>query len=180
MPTYFPDSKPVKTPVRHREIVVQLGEAAWLSHFSTSIDGIDIMSQFVTTVRTLTNKGALAALDAAEQAAIGIDRRLTIAGVDRAGRLLGLRRMDGAVPVSIDSAILKVRTVIRTSIASKVLQDMLEAGDFSVTMMPETGAMGGGVPIVHDGEIVGAIAASGDAVETDVIAAEEGARAALA
>jgi hypothetical protein len=60
----------------------------------------------------------------------------------------------------------------RTSIASKVLQDMLEAGDFSVTMMPETGAMGGGVPIVHDGEIVGAIAASGDAVETDVIAAQ--------
>ena len=87
--------------VRHREIVVQLGEAAWLSHFSTSIDGIDIMSQFVTTVRTLTNKGALAALDAAEQAAIGIDRRLTIAGVDRASDLLVLRRMDGAVPVSI-------------------------------------------------------------------------------
>jgi len=138
------------------------------------------MAQHIKTVRTLTGEGALAALDAAERAAIGIDRRLTIAVVDRAGDLLGLRRMDGAVPVSIDSAILKARTVIRTSVATKVLQDMLDNGDLAVTLMPGTAAMGGGVPIVHEGEIVGAIAASGDTVETDLIAAEAGAQAVLA
>jgi len=138
------------------------------------------MAQHVRTVRTLTSAGALAALDAAEQAAIGIGRRLTIAVVDSAGDLLGLRRMDGAVPVSIDSAILKARTVIRTSVATKVLQDMLDGGNFSVTLMPGTGAMGGGMPIVHEDEIIGAIAASGDTVETDLVAAEAGAMAALA
>ena len=138
------------------------------------------MTQHIRAVRTLTSAGALAALDAAERAAIGIDRRLTIAVVDRAGDLLGLRRMDGAVPVSIDAAMVKARTVIRTSVATKVLQDMLDGGDFAVTLMPGTAAMGGGVPIVHEGEIIGAIAASGDTVETDVIAAEAGAQAALA
>jgi glc operon protein GlcG len=57
---------------------------------------------------------------------------------------------------------------------------MLDGGDFAVTLMPGTAAIGGGVPIVHDGEIIGAIAASGDTVETDLIAAEAGAQAALA
>lgn len=133
----------------------------------------------VATVRTLTSRGAQAALDAAEAEAMGLGRRLTIAVVDRAGDLLALRRMDGAVPVSIDSAILKARTVIRTGVASKVIQDMLDGGAFSIMAMPGTVAMGGAVPIVLDGEIIGAIAGSGDTVETDVIAAEAGARAAL-
>ena len=75
--------------------------------------------------------------------------------------------MDGAVLVSIDSAIIKARTVIRTGVRTGMLQDMLHGGNLSVMLMPGTAAMGGGMPIVFDQRIIGAIAVSGDTVETD-------------
>lgn len=133
----------------------------------------------IATFRTVTAKGAQAALDAAEAAAVKLGKRLTIAVVDRSGDLLALRRMDGAVSVSIDSAIVKAKTVIRTGVASNVIQEMLDAGHLSIMLMPGTAAMGGAIPILLDGEMIGAIAASGDTVETDVIASEAGARAAI-
>ena len=133
----------------------------------------------IATYRTVTAKGAQAALDAAEAAAVRLGKRLTIAVVDRGGVLLALRRMDGAVSVSVESAIIKAQTVIRTGVPSKVIQDILDAGNLSIMLMPGTAAMGGAVPITLDGEIVGAIAASGDTVETDVTASEAGAQAAV-
>ncbi len=124
--------------------------------------------------------GARAAIDAAVREAHAMDRKLTIAVVDSGGELLALHRMDGAVPVSIDSAILKAKTVVRTSVASKVLEEMLHSGNLSVMLMPGTAAMGGGMPIILDGAIIGGIAASGDTVESDERACQAGIGAVLA
>jgi uncharacterized protein GlcG (DUF336 family) len=127
---------------------------------------------------TVGAAGARAAIDAAEAEARRLGKPLTIAVVDSGGELLALHRMDGAVRVSVDSAIVKARTVIRTGVASAVIQDMLDAGHLSVMLMPGTAAMGGA--ILFDGVVIGAVAASGDTVETDVRVAEAGARAVLA
>lgn len=124
--------------------------------------------------------GARTAIDAAEREARMLNKALTIAVVDESGDLVALHRMDGAVRCSIHSAIIKARTVVRIGHPSKVLQDMLDAGNLSVMMIPGTAAMGGAVPIVLDGRIIGAIAASGDTVETDVQVSEAGARAVVA
>ena len=130
--------------------------------------------------RSIGAAGAQLAIEAAIAEAKAMDRRLTIAVVDAGGELIALSRMDGAVAVSIDSAIIKAKTVVRTSVASSVLETMLNEGNFSVALMPGTVAMGGGVPIVHDGTIIGGIAASGDTVETDERACRAGIEAFLA
>ena len=130
--------------------------------------------------RSIGAAGAQLAIEAAIAEAKAMDRRLTIAVVDAGGELIALSRMDGAVAVSIDSAIVKAKTVVRTSVASSVLETMLNEGNYSVALMPGTVAMGGGVPIVHDGAIIGGIAASGDTVETDERACRAGIEAYLA
>lgn len=128
---------------------------------------------------SVTLAGARAAIDAAIKEAARIGKKLTVAVVDASGELIALHRMDGAVPVSIDSAIIKAKTVVRTGVASSVLQDMLNSGNLSVMLMPGTTAMGDGVPIVHDHAIIGGIAASGDTVETDERACQAGIAALL-
>ena len=130
--------------------------------------------------RSIGAAGAQLAIEAAIAEAKAIDRRLTIAVVDAGGELIALSRMDGAVAVSIDSAIVKAKTVVRTSVASSVLETMLNEGNYSVALMPGTVAMGGGVPILHEGAIIGGIAASGDTVETDERACRAGIEAFLA
>ena len=112
-------------------------------------------------------EAARAAIDAAIVEATALGKNLTIAVVDAGGELLAVHRMDGAVLVSIDSAIIKARTVIRTGVRTGMLQDMVHGGNLSVMLMPGTAAMGGGMPIVFDQRIIGAIAVSGDTVETD-------------
>ena len=130
--------------------------------------------------RSIGAAGAQLAIEAAIAEAKAMDRRLTIAVVDAGGELVALSRMDGAVSVSIESSIIKAKTVVRTSVASSVLETMLNEGNYSVALMPGTVAMGGGVPIVHDGAIIGGIAASGDTVETDERACRAGIEAYLA
>jgi glc operon protein GlcG len=129
---------------------------------------------------TVSAAGARAAIDAAEREARSLNKALTIAVVDESGDIVALHRMDGAVRCSIDSAIIKARTVVRIGQPSKVLQDMLDAGNLSVTLIPGTVAMGGAVPIRLNDRIIGAVAASGDTVETDVQVSEAGARAVVA
>jgi glc operon protein GlcG len=128
---------------------------------------------------SLGASGARVAIDAAVMESRAMDRRLSIAVVDSSGELLAFHRMDGAVLVSIASAIIKAKTVVRTSVASKVLEDMLRDGNLSVMLMPGTAAMGGGMPIVVEGAIIGGIAVSGDTVETDERACQAGIKAIL-
>jgi uncharacterized protein GlcG (DUF336 family) len=131
------------------------------------------------SIPSIASAGARAAIDAAVEEAVRMGKKMTIAVVDAGGELLALHRMDGAVLVSIDAAIIKAKTVVRTSVASGMLQEMLHAGNFSLMLLPGAVAMGGGLPIVHDGAIIGAIAASGDTVENDERASRAGIAAAL-
>lgn len=126
------------------------------------------MADALTVVTlSLGAAGARVAIDAAEREARRMGKRLTIALVDASAELLALHRMDGAVLVSIESAIIKAKTVVRTSVPSKTLEDMLHSGNLSVMFMPGTASMGGGMPIIVDGALIGGIAVSGDTVETD-------------
>ena len=124
-------------------------------------------------------EAARAAIDAALIEAETLGKNLTIAVVDASGEIVCVQRMDGAVLVSIDAAIIKAKTVIRTTVSSGLLQDMLHGGNLSVLLLPGAAAMGGGLPIVFDGRIIGGIAVSGDTVETDERVCKAGIRAIL-
>ena len=99
---------------------------------------------------------------AAEAEAKSNHWRVTIAIVDDGGHLLWLQRLDGAAPVSAHIAPAKARTAALGRRETKTYEDMINQGRTSFLSVPEIeGLLEGGVPILADGECVGAVGVSG-------------------
>jgi uncharacterized protein GlcG (DUF336 family) len=87
---------------------------------------------------------------------------VTIAVVDDGGHLLWLQRLDGAAPISAQIAPAKARTAALGRRESKVYEDMINQGRTSFLSAPGLdGLLEGGVPIVVDGQCIGAVGVSG-------------------
>jgi glc operon protein GlcG len=111
-------------------------------------------------VLTLEDTRAMAAAAEAEARANGW--AVTIAIVDDGGHLLWLQRLDGAAPISAEIAPAKARTAALGRRESKVYEDMINGGRTSFLSAPVlTGMLEGGVPVVVQGQVVGAVGVSG-------------------
>ncbi|MCZ2103610.1 MAG: heme-binding protein [Comamonadaceae bacterium] len=87
---------------------------------------------------------------------------VTIAIVDVGGHLLWLQRLDGAAPMTAYVAPGKARSAALGRRESKNFEDMINNGRTSFLSVPELEAlMEGGVPIVQDGQCIGAVGVSG-------------------
>jgi glc operon protein GlcG len=87
---------------------------------------------------------------------------VVIAIVDDGGHLLWLQRLDGAAPVSAEIAPAKARTAALGRRESKVYEEMINQGRTSFLSVPALeGMLEGGVPIVVNGQCVGAVGVSG-------------------
>ncbi|PPE70830.1 heme-binding protein [Caldimonas thermodepolymerans] len=87
---------------------------------------------------------------------------VSIAIVDDGGHLLWLQRLDGAGPVSAQIAPAKARTAALGRRESKVYEDMINQGRTSFLSAPGLeGLLEGGVPIMVEGQCVGAVGVSG-------------------
>ncbi|MBE0591906.1 MAG: heme-binding protein [Burkholderiaceae bacterium] len=87
---------------------------------------------------------------------------VSIAIVDDGGHLLWLQRLDGAAPISAHIAPAKARTAAMGRRESKSYEDMINGGRASFLSAPELrGMLEGGVPIVKDGQYLGAVGVSG-------------------
>lgn len=128
-----------------------------------------------TQVRTLNAAGAKVALAAAEAVARERGVPLSISVVDSAGNLLAFARMDGAAVTSIEASIRKARTAAQLRLPTRVFEDLLLAGNTSLLAFEFVAPSQGGVPVVLDGVVVGAVAASGGSRDDDEIAAQAGA-----
>jgi glc operon protein GlcG len=85
-----------------------------------------------------------------------------IAVVDAGGHLLHLQRLDGVGAISSYIAPAKARTAALGRRESKVYEDMINGGRASFLSAPELqGMLEGGVPIVKDGQCIGAVGVSG-------------------
>ena len=93
-----------------------------------------------------------------------------VAVVDAHGELVALLRTDGCPFPSIKIAIQKAFTAARDRQESRALGDKARDEDFPLTNFGEVGYVGwgGGVPLVADGEIMGAIGISGLPEEEDM------------
>ena len=99
---------------------------------------------------------------AAEAEALKNQWRVTIAIVDDGGHLLHLNRLDGAAPMSAQVASAKARSSALGRRESKGFEDMINGGRTSFLSVPGMdGLMEGGVPILVDGQCVGAVGVSG-------------------
>jgi glc operon protein GlcG len=114
------------------------------------------------TKPTLTVDDARAIAAAAEAEANKNNWAVTLAVVDDGGHLLWLQRLDGAAPISAEIAPAKARTAALGRRESKVYEDMINGGRVSFLSAPALhGMLEGGVPIVVDGQFVGAVGVSG-------------------
>ncbi len=86
--------------------------------------------------------------------------KVSIAVVDEAGYVLLLERMDGATLASPEIATMKARTAALTRVPTKFLEDMTK--ERAATMMfPGRLPVQGGLPIMYEGECLGAMGVSG-------------------
>ena len=99
---------------------------------------------------------------AAEAEAVKNNWPVTIAIVDDGGHLLWLQRLDGVAPISAHIAPAKANTAALGQRESKIYEDLINGGRTSFLSAPEVkGLLEGGVPIMKDGQCVGAVGVSG-------------------
>lgn len=112
---------------------------------------------------------------AAEAEALKNSWAVTIAVVDDGGHLLWLQRLDGAPAVSAHIAPAKANTAALGRRESKVYEDLINGGRTSFLSAPELkGLLEGGVPIMKDGECLGAVGVSGVKSSEDAQIAKAG------
>lgn len=131
----------------------------------------------------LTLEGAKVILSGAEARAreIGVD--MDIAVTDSAGLLVAFHRMDGAKLTSIDVAINKAFTAAGTRKGTHEYAEVAGAGGAAFGIHASNQGrftiFGGGVPIMVEGQCIGAVGCSSGSAEQDRDVAEAGIAALL-
>lgn len=99
---------------------------------------------------------------AAEAHALKNHWAVTIAIVDDGGHLLWLQRLDGAAPISAHIAPAKANTAALGRRESRIYEELINGGRTSFLSAPDLkGMLEGGVPIMKDGQCLGAVGVSG-------------------
>lgn len=115
--------------------------------------------------------------EAAVARAAGLDWKDAVAIVDCSGELVYFERMDGTQMASVDIAQDKARAAARFRRPTRLFQDLANKGHLSLMSLRGVVAAEGGLPLVLDGKLIGAIGVSGGTSPQDEVIAEAGAAA---
>ena len=130
------------------------------------------------TILALDYADAQQMVRAGQAAADAIGVAYCIAVVDAGGHLLAFARQDGALIGCIDLAINKARTARlfdkRTDELGRMAQPGADLYCIEQSNRGDVVLIGGGVPVLRDGAVIGAIGASAGTVAQDVAVAEAG------
>jgi len=124
------------------------------------------------SILELSDVKAVAA--AAEAEALKNSWAVSIAIVDDGGHVLWLQRLDGAPPISAQIAPAKAQTAAVGRRESKSYEDTINNGRMAFLSAPLQGMLEGGVPIMKDGQCIGAVGVSGVKSSEDVQVARAG------
>lgn len=105
---------------------------------------------------------------------------VTIAIVDDGGHPLALERLDGCAPISAYIAMEKARSSALGRRDSKNYEDMVNGGRVAFLSAPLVTSLEGGVPVIYNGHIIGAVGVSGVKSEQDAQVARAGVAALFA
>ena len=119
------------------------------------------------TKQVLTLDTAKKVAAAAEAEAKKRGATVVIAVVDDGGYLLVLERLDDTQVASVDVGIAKARTAAIFRRPSGVFDDQVKNGRIAALALPGAVALKGGVPIVVDGKVIGAVGVSGNSPQED-------------
>ena len=120
-----------------------------------------LLADDTSTHHTLTMDGAKKVAEAAMAYAKANGASPSIAIVDEGGHLLHFVRLDGSFVAGANVSIGKARTSATFKKPTKDFEDIINRGRFTMTALPDFTPLQGGVPIVHDGQVIGAIGVSG-------------------
>ncbi|WP_110667266.1 GlcG/HbpS family heme-binding protein [Salinicola halophilus] len=129
------------------------------------------------TKATLELTDVNAILDAAQAEAQAQGWAVTIAVADDGGHLLALRRLDGASPNSPSIATEKARNAAIGRKETQVFEEMINSGRTAFVTAPMKALLAGGVPVIHDGQVIASVGVSGVKPDQDVQVAKAGVKA---
>jgi len=115
---------------------------------------------------------------AAEADAKAKNARVVIAVVDDGGNLLVLQRLDDTQVASVEVAMGKARTAAIFRRPSREFEEQVKNGRIAALALPGATPLQGGIPIVFDNKVIGAIGVSGESPAQDEEIAIAGANAA--
>ncbi|MDX1725061.1 MAG: heme-binding protein [Pseudomonas sp.] len=99
---------------------------------------------------------------------------VSIAVVDDGGHPLALERLDGCAPVGAYIAGEKARSAAIGRRETKGYEDMVNGGRSAFLSAPLLTSLEGGVPLIVDGQVIGAVGVSGVKAEQDAQVAKAG------
>jgi glc operon protein GlcG len=103
--------------------------------------------------------------------------KVAIAIVDDGGHLLSFLRLDDCSALSAAISIEKARTSALGRRETRVYEEMINGGRTAFLSAPVRGQLEGGVPVVIDGHVIGAVGVSGVKSEEDAQIAAAGVNA---
>lgn len=114
------------------------------------------------TTHYLTLVDAEFLLDQAQKYAVEQSFNVSIAVVDVTGALLAMKRMDSAAPISATVCVEKAKCSAISHKPSKVFEEMIKNGRGGFLSISNfVGLLEGGLPIIYEGQLVGAVGVSG-------------------
>ena len=143
-----------------------------VASFATAIDGEEL-----ATKKSLTLSIAKQLAAAAEKHALENKWNVCIAVVDDGGHLIYFQRLDGTQTGSVLVSQRKAQTAIGFKRPSKVFEEQVAGGRNALLGLPGAVPLEGGLPLVVDGQMIGAIGVSGVTAQQDGMIAQAGADA---
>ena len=132
------------------------------------------MNEQLTTRQTFTLAVAKKVAAAAETEALTNGWNVVIAIVDDGANLLYLQRMDGTQLASTEIALAKAASAIKFKRPTKAFEDSLIGGRQAILSLPGAMPVEGGLPLICNGEYIGAIGVSGVQANEDGMVAGAG------
>lgn len=113
--------------------------------------------------RSVSLEMASALADATLASCRAMNREAVVAIVDRGGNLIVLKRADQVGPHNSRAAERKAFTALSTKTSTSVLAERAatDPGSRNLANVPELLLLGGGLPVVHAGEVIGGIGVAG-------------------
>jgi uncharacterized protein GlcG (DUF336 family) len=127
--------------------------------------------------RVLSLEVAKQVAAAAEKHAKENKWNVCIAIVDDGGHLVYFQRLDGTQTGSVTVSQRKAQTAISFKRPSKVFEEGVAGGRNALLALPGAVPLEGGIPLVVEGEMIGAIGVSGVTAQQDGMIAQAGADA---
>ena len=151
----------------------------WIAHLlllAPVIAGATILAADIATKKALTLAAAKKIAAAAEAEAAKNNWTMVIAILDDGGNLIYLEKMDDTQIGSIEVAQAKARSAVAFKRPTKAFEDALTGGRQAILRLPGAIPVEGGVPLMIDGRLVGAIGVSGASSAQDGQVAAAGAK----